>query len=125
MFSTFRLFDGRLEVEAVVLEQEPDRREVDATVRVVGREHCATSLAKEGPHLVRHFSDRPNRPPSYESYVCRILPKLRISRTLRVIPDHRDGHRYGFRPTRHDPHSEILVSMGDLEDEGSSREDNL
>src|SRR5206468_12882022 len=45
----------RREVEAVVLEQEPDRRKVDAAVRIVGREHCVTPPAEEGPQLVRQL----------------------------------------------------------------------
>src|SRR6266550_5459620 len=55
----------RREVEAVVLEQEPDRRKVDAAVRIVRREHCVTPLAEEGPQLVRQLAHR--RDPTSES----------------------------------------------------------
>src|SRR6185437_11842163 len=53
----------RREVKAVVLEQEPDRRKVDAAVRIVGREHCVTPLAEEGSQLVRQLAHR-RKPPS-------------------------------------------------------------
>src|SRR5439155_7553421 len=53
----------RREVEAVVLEQEPDRGKADAAVRIVRREHCVTPLAEEGPQLVRQLAHR-RKPPS-------------------------------------------------------------
>ena len=46
-FFTFRLPEDDAEVEPVVLEEEPDRREVDAAVRIVGGEHCVPPPAQE------------------------------------------------------------------------------